>query len=100
MRKSTELSYSTQFSILYAYHLISTVDTQMFTIKLTGNICLDHTTKIQQKTTSGSSPPPAKKGIFPIVSIEWLEGMRSPDISGGVNNLKITSAVNDVINWQ
>lgn len=98
LRKSTELSCSTQFSIIYLYNLIFAVDTWMFTTKPAGNICLDHTTKIQQRMTSGSSP--LQKGIFPIISIEWLEGVRSPDISGAVNNLKTISAVNDVINWQ
>jgi len=68
----------------------------MFTIKPAGNICLDHTTKIQQ--ISGSSP--LQKGIFPVISIEWLEGMRSPNSNSGVNNLKITSEVNHVINCQ
>lgn len=57
---------------------------------------MDRAAKIQQKKSSGSSPPP--KGTFPIINIEWLEGMRSLVISDGVNNLKMTAAANVVIN--
>lgn len=96
--KPWTFSFSTQLSVVYVHHLISTTDKQMFTIKLAGNICSDHAAKIQQKKSSGSSPLP--KGTFPIINIEWLEGMRSPVISDGVNNLKITAAANDVINWK